>query len=373
MVDQNDRSFADVHEDRWDWPTNVHQQENLQMNMLSLKISRRSLAAITASSIAIAPFARAFGQVEYEAPDNIGDLSGDFEADGSSTLGPLTEAAIEDFATVAPNVRITNGISGTGGGFERFSKGEIVISNASREIKESEAAAAAENGISWFQFNMAYDGITVAVSADNDFIEDLTVEELANIWAADGGITTWADVRPEWPAENVELYGPGTASGTFDFFNEAILGDREVRTDYTPSEDDNVLVQGVAGSAYALGYFGFAYYEENADSLKAVAIDAGDGAITPSMETIGDGTYSPLSRTLFIYVNAGELQARPEVAEFIKFYAASSAEIADSVGFIGMPEENLQETWDKVVGAIDGSITPDSELFGSDAEATPAS
>lgn len=373
MVDHDERPDTSVNDDRWDWPTYEHQQENLQMNMLNLKISRRSLATITASSIAIAPFAHVFGQVGYETPDNIGDISGNFEADGSSTLGPLTEAAIEDFAAIASGVRITNGISGTGGGFERFSKGEIVISNASREIRESEAAAAAANGIAWYQFDMAFDGITVAVSADNEFVEDLTVEELANIWAADGGVKTWADVRPDWPAENVELYGPGTASGTFDFFNEAILGDHEVRTDYTPSEDDNVLVQGVAGSQFALGYFGFAYYEEYADSLRAVAIGSGDGANVPSIDSIGDGTYSPLSRTLFIYVNAGELQSRPEVAEFIKFYAANSADIAASVGFIGMPEEKLQETWDKVVGAIDGSIVPDSELFGTDVEATPAS
>ena len=344
------------------------------MSFLEYRLSRRSLAAITAGTIAIAPFARVLGQgaVSYEAPDGIDELSGDFEADGSSTLGPLTEAAIEEFAAVASNVRITNGISGTGGGFERFANGETAISNASRPIKEEEAALAAENGVSWFQFDMAYDGITVVVSAENDFVSDLTVEELGNIWAADGGVTTWADVRADWPAENIELYGPGTASGTFDFFNEEILGDeREVRTDYTPSEDDNVLVQGVAGSPMALGYFGFSYYEENIDTLKAVAIDNGDGAVTPSIETIGDGSYAPLSRTLEIYVNAAEL-ARPEVAEFVKFYAATADEIAPAVGYIPLPAEFEQSTFDKVVGAIDGSIAPDSDSFGSEEEATPA-
>lgn len=343
------------------------------MRFLDYRLSRRSLAAITAGTVAVAPFARVLGQgaVSYEEPDNLGDLSGEFEADGSSTLGPLTEAAIEEFAAIAPNVRITNGISGTGGGFERFAKGETAISNASRPIKEEEAALCAENGVNWFQFDMAYDGITVVVSAENDFVSDLTVEELANIWAADGGVTTWADVRPDWPAENIELYGPGTASGTFDFFNEEILGDdREVRTDYTPSEDDNVLVQGVAGSPNALGYFGFSYYEENQDSLKAVAIDNGDGAVSPSMETIGDGSYAPLSRTLEIYVNAGELE-RPEVAEFVKFYAATADEIAPAVGYIALHEDAEQATYDKVLGAIDGSIAPDSDSFGSD-EATPA-
>ena len=309
--------------------------------------------------------------VTYEAPDNIADLSGSFESDGSSTLGPLTEAAIEDFAAVAPNVQIANGISGTGGGFERFVAGEIAIANASRPIKDEEAAAAAEAGISWYRFDVAYDGITVVVSAENDFVSDLTVEELANIWAADGGVTTWADVRAEWPAENIELYGPGTASGTFDFFNEAILGDREVRTDYTPSEDDNVLVQGVAGSANALGYFGFSYFEENQDILKAVAVDGGEGAIAPSIESISDGSYAPLGRTLYIYVSASELQGRPEVAEFVKFYAATADELAPSVGYIALHADAQQATYDKVVGAIDGTIAPDSDTFGTP-EASPA-
>lgn len=340
------------------------------MSVLDLKISRRSMAAITAGTLAIAPFAKVLGQVDYELAENIGDLEGEFEADGSSTLGPLTEAAIEDFAAVAPNVRITNGISGSGGGFERFTRGEIAISNASREINDSEIEAAAENGVDWYRFDMAYDGITVVVSAENDFIEELTVEELAIIWSADGGATTWADVRDGWPEENIELYGPGTASGTFDFFNEEILDEAEVRTDYTPSEDDNVLVQGVAGSPYALGYFGFSYYEENQDILKAVSVEG----VAPSMDTISDGSYTPLSRSLFIYVNAAELQEREEVAEFVKFFAANAHEIAPAVGFIGLPEGVQQETFDKVVGAIDGSVTPDSDAAGDeDDEATPVS
>lgn len=345
------------------------------MNFFENRVSRRQFAAITAGTIAVAPFAKVLGQgaVQYEAPDNIGDLSGDFEADGSSTLGPLTEAVIEEFAAVAPNVRITNGISGSGGGFERFANGEIAISNASRQIKEEEAALAAENGISWYRFDVALDGITVVVSAENDFIEDMTVEELAMVWSADSAPTMWSEVREGWPEEAIELYGPGTASGTFDFFNEEILGDDvEVRTDYTPSEDDNVLVQGVAGSPFALGYFGFSYYEENADTLKAVAING----VAPSIETIGDGSYTPLGRTLYIYVNAGELQGRPEVAEFVKFYAATADEVAPAVGYIAQPEEAEQGVYDKVVGAIDGSVAPDSDSFGSEEaspEASPAS
>lgn len=347
--------------------------------MNNFRISRRSLALATAGTVALAPFARAFAQddaVVYEAPDNIGELSGEFEADGSSTLGPLTEAAIEEFAAVAPNVQITNGISGSGGGFERFANGEIAISNASRQINEEEIALAAQNGVEWYRFDMAYDGITVVVSAENDFVEDLTVEELQSIWSADGGVTTWADVRPDFPAEPIELYGPGTASGTFDYFNEEILGeDLSVRTDYTPSEDDNVLVQGVAGSQYALGYFGFSYYEENQETLKAVAIDNGDGAVAPSIETIGDGSYAPLARTLYIYVNANDLVNRPEVAEFVTFYGATSDEIAPSVGYIPLPEEDEQATYDKVLGAIDGTVAPDSQAAASPAaspEASPA-
>lgn len=304
----------------------------------------------------------------YEAPEGIADLEGSFEADGSSTLGPLTEAAIEEFAAVAPNVQITNGISGTGGGFERFSTGETAISNASRPISEEEIALAAENGIAWYQFAMAYDGITVVTSAENDFVESLTLEELASIWSADGGVTNWSDVNPDWPAEPIELYGPGTASGTYDYFNEAILGEELApRTDYTPSEDDNVLVQGVAGSPNTLGYFGFSYYEENTDTLKAIAIDAGDGPITPSIETIADGSYAPLGRVLYIYVTADAL-ALPEVAEFVKFYAAISGEIAPSVGYIPLPPADQLEQQEKVAGAIDGSVAPDSEMVS----ATPA-
>lgn len=349
------------------------------MKLNDIRFSRRSLAFATAGSIALAPMARVFAQddqVVYEEPENVGDLSGEFEADGSSTLGPLTEAAIEEFQAVAPNVRITNGISGSGGGFERFANGETVISNASRQIKEEEAALAAENGIPWYRFDMAYDGITVVVSAENDFVDELTVEELASIWSADGGVTTWADVRDGFPDENIELYGPGTASGTFDYFNEEILGDADVRTDYTPSEDDNVLVQGVAGSPYALGYFGYSYFEENQDTLKAVGVDNGEGAVVPSIDTIADGSYQPLGRTLYIYVNANDLQERPEVQEFVKFYAASADEIAPSVGYISLPDDAEQATMDHVLGAIDGSIAPDSESFGQEdgsPEATPAS
>lgn len=348
------------------------------MNLVRTRISRRSFVGVAAGTAAMvvagspAIFSVAAAQdatpIPYEAPANLADLTGEFESDGSSTLGPLTEAAIEEFTKIAPKIRITNGISGTGGGFERFVKGEIAIANASRPIKDTEAEAAAAAGIPWYKFDVAYDGITVVVSSENDFIESITVEQLNKIWSADGGVKTWADVDPSWPTEAIELYGPGTASGTFDYFNEEILGaDAKVRTDYTPSEDDNVLVQGVAGSKYALGYFGFSYYEENQDSLKALAIDAGAGPVAPSIESISDGSYKPLGRTLFIYVNANELKSRQEVAEFVRYYLATADELAPSVGYIPLPggDEFAQQV--KFNGALDGSVAPDS-----DGGATPA-
>lgn len=336
------------------------------------RLSRRSFTLATAATLAVVPFGRALAQedpVVYEEPEDVGDLSGELEADGSSTLGPLTEAAIEEFAAIAPGVRITNGVSGTGGGFERFVNGEITISNASRPIKDEEVAAAAANGIEWYRFSMAYDGITVVVNPENDWVESLTVDQLKQIWSADGGVSTWADVNPDWPAEPIELYGPGTASGTFDYFNEAILGEEtDVRTDYTPSEDDNVLVQGVAGSKNALGYFGHSYYEENQDSLRAVPIDGGNGPVEPTLESIADGSYTPLSRTLFIYVNANDLVNRPEVTEFVTFYVATADEIAPDVGYISLQDADEQEQWNKLTGALDGSVAPDSQ----EASASPA-
>lgn len=340
--------------------------------MFDTVISRRKMVIASAAVFAAAPLA-GFGivsaQTEYEAPDNIGELSGSIEADGSSTVGPLTEAVIEEFAAVASGVAVTNGVSGSGGGFERFATGQTQISNASRPISEDEAALAAENGVEYYVFDVAYDGITVVTSAENDFVDTLTVEQLRSIWSADGGVTTWADVNPEWPDEAIELYGPGADSGTFDYFNEAILGDDvSVRTDYIPSEDDNVLVQGIVGSPYALGYFGFTYYEENADSLKAIAIDNGDGGVLPSIESIADGSYAPLARTLFIYVNAGDLQSDPALQEFIRFYIAESGVLATDVGYVPMPGDVLAAEQEEVESAISGELAPDS----SAASATPA-
>lgn len=311
--------------------------------------------------------------IPYTAPDNIGDITGSIEADGSSTVGPVTEAVIEEFAAVAPGISVTNGVSGTGGGFERFTIGEIPIANASRPIAEDEAALAAENGIDYYRFDVAYDGVSVVVSAENDFIETLTVEQLAQLWSADGGVTNWSDLDPSWPEEPVELYGPGADSGTFDFFNEEILGeDVAPRTDYNPSEDDNVLVEGVAGSPNALGYFGFAYYEANQDSLRLVPIDAGDGPVEPSVETIGDGSYAPLSRPLYVYVNAEALQSDPAIQEFLRYYLSISGELATDVGYVSLPAELELEQQAKLEGAISADVAPDSQSVESTPEGTPA-
>lgn len=335
-------------------------------------LNRRTVVAGlagVAGSLALSPaiFAQDATPAPYSPPANIAEISGSIEADGSSTVGPLTEAVIEEFAAVAPGISVTNGISGSGGGFERFANGEIPIANASRPISAEEAGLASQNNISWYQFEVAYDGITVVVSAENDFVESLSVEQLASLWSEDGGIKTWADLNPEWPDEAIELYGPGPDSGTFDYFNEAILGESAPRTDYIPSEDDNVLVEGVAGSPNALGYFGFAYFEANQDVLRAIPIDGGSGPVEPSVETIADKSYSPLSRPLFVYVTAEAIQGDPAVQEFLRFYLAQSGELAADVGYIALPGDIEAAQQQKLEGAISGSVAPDSE-----SAATPA-
>jgi phosphate transport system substrate-binding protein len=277
-----------------------------------------------------------------EATDDGGDsLSGEIIADGSSTVAPLTSAAGELFKMENPGVNVSVGTSGTGGGFEVFCQGSTDISDASRPIKDEEAALCAEAGIEFTELRVATDALTVVASAENDFLTCLTTEELATLWgpAAEGTITTWDQVNPSFPAETIELYGPGTDSGTFDYFTDEINGEEGAsRTDYNASEDDNVLVQGVSGSPNALGYFGYTYYEENADALKAIEIDSGAGCVAPSAETAADGTYTPLARPLFIYVNNASFAEKPQVAEFVKFYAANDGEIAEAAQFIALDD-----------------------------------
>ena len=267
-------------------------------------------------------------------------LSGDIKVDGSSTVYPVTEAVAEEFRTEAPKVRITVGISGTGGGFKKFCRGETDISDASRPIKQKEIDACGSANIAYLPLTVAYDGMAVLINPENDWVDKFTVEELKKIWepAAQGKITRWNQVRPEWPDEEMHLFGPGVASGTYDYFTEAICGESgSSRGDFTASEDDNVLVQGIATDKYALGFFGLAYYEENKDKLKLAPVDNGSGPILPSMTTVKDGTYAPLSRPLFIYVNS-EATKKTHVVEFIRFYLDNVSELVGSVGYIPLPD-----------------------------------
>ena len=237
------------------------------------------------------------------------ELSGTIIIDGSSTVFPITEAVAEEFHKVYPGISTPVGVSGTGGGFKKFTIGETDISNASRPIKDSEAEIAKANGIEYVEFAIAYDGIAVVVSTQNDFVDSLTVEELKKIWEPESAVMTWKDVRPEWPDEAIKLYAPGADSGTFDYFTEVITGESGAsRTDFTPSEDDNVLVQGIAGDRYSLGYFGYAYYVENTDKLNIVKIDNGNGPVEPTFDTIMEGSYAPLSRPVYMYVSRKALE-----------------------------------------------------------------
>ncbi|WP_195575660.1 PstS family phosphate ABC transporter substrate-binding protein [Paenibacillus sp. 1001270B_150601_E10] len=279
-------------------------------------------------------------------------LSGSIEIDGSSTVHPITEAVAEEFGKEHSDVRVPVGVSGTGGGFKRFCAGETAISNASRPIKDEEAEKCKAAGIDYVELEVAYDGLSVVVNKDNDWVDHLTVDELNAIFKPGSTVKTWKDVRPEWPNETIKLYSPGADSGTFDYFTEAVNGKaQESRNDsqISFSEDDNTLVQGVAGEKYGLGYFGFAYYEENADTLKLVPIDGGKGAIAPSAETINDGTYAPLSRPLYVYVSKKALE-REEVRAFAEFYVKNAATLAEEVGYIRLP----QEEYDKDMEALKG-------------------
>jgi phosphate transport system substrate-binding protein len=269
-------------------------------------------------------------------------LSGQVAIDGSSTVYLVSEAMAEEFTIANPGVNTTVAYAGTGGGFKRFCAGETDISNASRPMRDSEAELCAQSGVEHLRFDVALDGISLVVNPANDFAQCLTVEELKKVWAPGSTASTWSDIRPEWPAEPLKLYGPGTNSGTFDYFTEAIMGkEKESRPDYTASEDDNVLVQGVEGDRYALGYFGFAYYEENQSQLKALQVDGGAGCVFPTAESIKSGQYKPLSRPLMIYVKKSAL-ARREVRRFLEFYFEMAPTIVPQVGYVAMDVSHYQ-------------------------------
>lgn len=266
-------------------------------------------------------------------------LSGSVSGDGSSTVAPITEALVEEYAAVQPDVRVTAGVSGTGGGFEKFIAGETDFSNASRPIKEEEVAKLKEAGIDYTELEVAYDGLSIVVNSENDWAKDLSVEDLKKLWVEDGTTKKWSDINPDWPEEEVIFYSPGTDSGTFDYFNEIILEDEDIVKATTLSEDDNVLVQGVTGDKYAIGFFGYAYYLANKDSMNIVTIDG----IEPTNETIETGEYTPLSRPLFVYVKNDSVKENEAVYDFMKFTLENAGDMAEAVGYVRLPEEKYNE------------------------------
>jgi len=305
------------------------------------------------------------GQPEKAAdPGMYAGLSGDIPIDGSSTVFPITEAVAEKFGGLTEGeVRVVVGISGTGGGFKKFCDNETVIADASRPIKQKEVDLCAAAGVDYIELPAAIDGLSVVVNPENDFVDCLSVEQLNQIWSpeSEGVLTHWNQVDSSWPSEEIKMYAPGVDSGTFDYFTEAINGDGGVsRGDFVASEDDNVLVQGVSGDRYSIGYFGYAYYVENQDKVKVVPIDGGNGCITPTDDAINNGSYAPLSRPLFIYVRSDVAQ-EPHIAEFVRYYLGPDGqELAASVGYIPFP----QEVYDLGLSKLNSGAT--GTVFGGD-------
>jgi phosphate transport system substrate-binding protein len=280
--------------------------------------------------------------------------------DGSSTVYPITEAVAEEFQKAKKNaIKVTVGISGTGGGFKKFCRGETDISDASRPILKKEMEDCKAAGVEYFELPVAFDALTVVVNPKNGFIKQLTLAEMKKMWepAAQGKVTRWNQVNPAWPDQPIKLFGPGADSGTFDYFTEAIVGkSKSSRGDFTASEDDNVLVQGVSRDVNGLGYFGFAYYVENKDKLKAVPIVNEKGqAVAPSMEAVEKGSYSPLARPIFIYINARSL-GKPEVREFAEFYMKNAAALSKEVKYVPLPAKAYTQAWDHVVKGKKGTV-----------------
>ena len=279
-------------------------------------------------------------------------LSGRVEADGSSTVAPLVTLAAERFRKQEPGVKITVGVSGTGGGFERFCAGETDLSDASRAIEDEEKAACAKKRIQIRELQVANDGLTVVVNPDNDWVDCLTVDQLKKIWEPGSKVKSWKDVDDSFRDEKLHLFGPGTDSGTFDYFTGVIVGEEGAsRSDYSATEDDNVIVNGVSGSEGGLGYLGLSYVEQNEGKLKAVPIDGGDGCVAPSVETVQDGTYKPLSRPLFVYVGAETLEERLEVTEFLTFLLENQRSLARAALFVPMTDEQASKSITAVEGA----------------------
>ncbi len=293
-------------------------------------------------------------------PGSLGEADGFVRIDGSSTVFPITEAVAEEHGRRHPLVRVTVGISGTGGGFEKFSLGEIDINDASRPIKSSEVATTADRGVDFVELPIALDGLTIVVHPENDFVDYLTLEELSALWRVNSEVQTWRDLRREWPERPISLYAPGTDSGSFDYFTQAVNGRAgSCRSDFVATEDDNVIVQGVAGDVDALGFFGYAYYRENEERLRAVPIDSGRGPVTPSAVTIRDGSYAPLTRPLLIYVSLAAAD-RVEVANFVEFYLDFASELTTEIGYVPLPDRLYEVARERFVDRRVGSLLEES-------------
>ena len=297
--------------------------------------------------------------------DSGADLSGSIEIDGSSTVGPLTDAIAEEYANEQPNVQVNVGISGTGGGFERFcGEGSTDISNASRPIEDDEVQLCEENGIEFTEVRVGTDALTMVTSPDSEGLSCLTTDEVAAIFGPDS-VRNWREVNPEFPDEEIQVFAPGTDSGTYDFMVEDALGLEESTQDYNASEDDNIIAQGVQGTPYSWGFFGFAYYTNNQDGLTALEYDAGDGCVAPSAETAQDGSYG-LTRPLFIYLNDSAVREKPQVADFAEYYVDNVNSVIESVGYIPEPDDALEEA----KAAVDGAISGESAGSGSSESAS---
>lgn len=279
--------------------------------------------------------------------------------DGSSTVFPITQAVAEEYQKKHGG-KLTVGVSGTGGGFKKFCAGEIALTGASRPIKPSELELCSKNNIEYVELPVAYDGLAVVVHKDNDWVDTITVAELKKIWEpeAQGKIMKWSQVRDGWPNAELHLFGAGVDSGTYDYFTAAVNGKEHAsRGDFTSSEDDNVLVQGISTDKNALGFFGFAYYAENAEVLKLLAIDPGDGKpVAPSLETVANGTYQPLSRPIFIYINKAALDSRPEVKAFAEFYVGEGTQYVEEVGYIKLPDKAYELVRQRLAKGVTGSV-----------------
>lgn len=321
------------------------------------KFFAAGIAAAMALTIAAAP---------ATAADKI------IKIDGSSTVYPITEAVAEEFQKAKKGqVKVTVGISGTGGGFKKFCREETDISDASRPILKKEIEACAKAGVEYIELPVAYDAISVVINPKNDWVKSLTVADLKKMWepAAQGKVKTWKDIRPEWPDTKLKLFGPGADSGTFDYFTEAVNGkSKSSRGDFTASEDDNVLVNGVAGDKGGLGYFGLAYYESNKKKLKLVAIDGGKGPVNPSAKTVMDGTYAPLSRPIFIYVNKKAAETKPEVKEFVEYYLKNGGKLAKQVKYVELPASAYKLAAERFTKKKTGSMFGGEEKIGMKVE-----